>query len=135
MECALGRKIGGESPRWRKWQTHSTRLHVARLLQVRILPGGQKKNMQKNYIEIIDVDGKVNEFDRDELLRQLVAIDFPGTAPIKYAFRTLAQHVLEMRRQQKKYFQTRSAEALNLAKAKEAIVDKMLQRAHQIELL
>lgn len=91
--------------------------------------------MQKNYIEIIDVDGKVNEFDRDELLRQLVAIDFPGTSPIKHAFRTLAHRVLEMRRQQKKYFQTRSAEALKMAKAEEAVVDKMLKRAHEIELL
>lgn len=96
---------------------------------------GDKKNIMKQVLELIDVDGEVKQFDRDELLRQLVAIDFPGTAPIKYAFRTLAQHVLEMRRHQKKYSQTRSVDSLKRAKAEEAIVDRMLQRAHQIELL
>lgn len=89
----------------------------------------------KQVLELIDVDGEVKKFDHDELLQQLVAAEFPGTAPIKYAFRTLAQHVREMRRQQKKYFHTRSPEALRRAKADEVIVYKMLQRAHEIELL
>lgn len=93
----------------------------------------------KKYLALEDDTGEVRTFDSVELVRQLVAADFPGTAPIKYAFRNLAKAVREMRDAQNEYFKAPHGPdkqtALSRAKAAEGKVDKIIKRAHEIELL
>lgn len=95
--------------------------------------------MAKKLLAIADVEEEVRFFDPDDLLKQLVAADFPGTAPIKYAFRNLANAVREMRNYQNEFFKAQPGPAresiLKRAKASEAMVDAILKRAHEIELL
>lgn len=60
--------------------------------------------MSKKIIALLDLDDQMRYFNEDSLLEQLAGADIPGTAPIKAAFRNLANKVSEMRKTQDLYF-------------------------------
>ena len=73
--------------------------------------------MSKKIIALLDLDDHMRYFNEDSLLEQLAGADIPGTAPIKAAFRNLANRVAEMRKTQDSFFKANgSAEKANLLK-------------------
>lgn len=79
-------------------------------------------DMAKNIIALIDLDDQMHYFTEESLLEQLAGADLPGTAPIKAAFRNLANKVAEIRKFQTQYFAATygsSEKARLLAKSKE----------------
>lgn len=61
--------------------------------------------MSRNKVIVLtDSDGATRYFDIDSLVEQLAFADLPGTAPIKAAYRNLANKVAEMRREQSAFF-------------------------------
>lgn len=90
--------------------------------------------MAKNKtLAIIDMDDQMRYFNEESLLEQLAGADIPGTAPIKYAFRNLANRVTEMRKIQTQYFSAThgSPEKANLLKRSKDLekqVDEIIKR-------
>ena len=79
------------------------------------------------------MDDQMRYFNEDSLLDQLAGADIPGTAPIKYAFRNLANRVTEMRKIQTQYFSAAygSPEKANLLKRSKDLekqVDEIIKR-------
>lgn len=62
--------------------------------------------MSKKIIALLDLDDQMRYFSEDSLLKQLAGADIPGTAPIKAAFRNMANRVAEMRKTQNLYFKS-----------------------------
>lgn len=60
--------------------------------------------MSKKVIALTDTEDQVRYFDEESLMSQLAGADIPGSAPIKSAYRNLANKVNEMRRCQNQYF-------------------------------
>lgn len=91
-------------------------------------------------IALTDADEVVRFFDEQDLIRQMVGANIPGSEPAKYAFRKLAEAVHEMRRLQTDYFKaTHGSDSkkalLRMSKEAEAKVDNILKRAKDIDLL
>ena len=58
----------------------------------------------KKLIALTDTDDQIRYFTEDDLIEQLAGADFPGTAPIKAAYKHFANLVAEMRKAQTQYF-------------------------------
>lgn len=88
--------------------------------------------MSKKLIALTDLDDQVRYFTEEMLLEQLAGADIPGTAPIKAAFRNLANRVTEMRKLQSQYFAAaygspEKQRLLNQSKAAEKAVDDIVK--------
>lgn len=95
---------------------------------------------KQKLITLVDADDVPQFFDEESIIKQLVAVNIPGSEPAKYAFRNFATAVLEMRRLQKEYFSAQYGSKekewlLKQCKAAEGKVDAILKRSQDIELL
>lgn len=88
--------------------------------------------MRDKIIALTDNDGQVRYFSEESLMSQLAGADIPGSAPIKSAFRNLANKVNEMRRCQNQYFAAahgspEKASMLKRSKEMEKKVDEIIK--------
>lgn len=92
---------------------------------------------QKKVIALTDLDDQVRYYTEESLLEQLAGADFPGTGPIKGAFRNLANRVTEMRRAQNQYFaaahgSVEKSAMLKRSKELEKQVDDIVKSFNQV---
>lgn len=92
---------------------------------------------QKKVIALTDLDDQVRYYTEEMLLEQLAGADFPGTGPIKGAFRNLANLVAEMRKFQSQYFKAaygtpEKQRLLNQSKAAEKKVDDIVSKFNMV---
>lgn len=83
-------------------------------------------------VTIQDQHGRQFSVSEDDLFDQLSNLDIPGSAPAKSMAKNLAEATSKMREAQKRYFQTRDAVDLRIAKDAERKVDSLLIHFNKI---